>query len=79
MRALPIAFNSSSSACAFCESSVSKLYRVPARPNTTAQTGLAVCRFCYLHIVGMAPHRTALVSPVSPKVDPGKQSATKPG
>ena len=46
--------------CDHCEAPARELYLLPRERVGVVDTG-AVCRFCFLRIVGIAPRRTALV------------------
>ena len=47
--------------CDLCEGVRSPLYRVPDAHRSRPTAPRAVCRFCYLRIVGIRPTRSRLV------------------
>ena len=48
--------------CQYCQSAQPRLYRLPLIRPMGELTGLSVCVFCYIRLVGVKPRPGALVA-----------------
>ncbi len=46
--------------CQFCEALDARLYLLAASPRERRLKDMVVCRFCYLRLAGVVPHRGQL-------------------
>jgi len=49
--------------CAYCEAEARELYHLPPARPMGEPLGMIVCRFCYIRLAGLKPHRRMVVGP----------------